>query len=267
MHAVSRAMSFREPTPRTPYRYFALACALTWGLAAPAVITANSGKPISPFTGALAGLSAFGPLLAAVLMSHWQVRSLFSPFRLDSLWVPLALAVPLAARTLAVWVALLFGVELDRWWFAPTAPVQWVALFLFPLAEEFGWRGFVYPLLAKRYGLLKGSLVLGVFWALWHLGYSFDVQTGRFDPVGLLLLLLTLPLYSVILTWLFERSRRNMAVAVAFHAAAHLQHLELAPRTAVLHGAHIAVVLLVALVAAQRLSRLDLAAVPPPASV
>lgn len=35
--------------------------------------------------------------------------------------------------------------------------------------EEFGWRGFLQPLLQKRFGLRGGIVVLGVAWGLWHL--------------------------------------------------------------------------------------------------
>ncbi|MEE0800575.1 MAG: type II CAAX endopeptidase family protein [Gemmiger sp.] len=35
--------------------------------------------------------------------------------------------------------------------------------------EEFGWRGFLQPLLQKQFGLRGGVAVLGVAWGLWHL--------------------------------------------------------------------------------------------------
>ena len=40
-----------------------------------------------------------------------------------------------------------------------------------------------------------------------------------------------LPLYALLIAWVFERANRSMAVAIAFHAGAHLDHIERAPRT------------------------------------
>lgn len=35
--------------------------------------------------------------------------------------------------------------------------------------EEYGWRYYLQPLLQKRFGLIRGTLLLGVIWGLWHL--------------------------------------------------------------------------------------------------
>ncbi len=35
--------------------------------------------------------------------------------------------------------------------------------------EEYGWRYYLQPLLQKRFGLVRGTLLLGVVWGLWHL--------------------------------------------------------------------------------------------------
>ena len=35
--------------------------------------------------------------------------------------------------------------------------------------EEYGWRYYLQPLLQKRFGLIRGTILLGVVWGLWHL--------------------------------------------------------------------------------------------------
>jgi|SRR5579859_5467106 len=37
------------------------------------------------------------------------------------------------------------------------------------ICEEIGWTGFAYPRLRTRFGALRGALLLGVLWAVWHL--------------------------------------------------------------------------------------------------
>lgn len=37
-----------------------------------------------------------------------------------------------------------------------------------PTGEEAGWRGYLLPAVAKRIGVVKGSIVVSVIWSLWH---------------------------------------------------------------------------------------------------
>ena len=45
----------------------------------------------------------------------------------------------------------------------------YVGLFHGGLDEELGWRGYALLRLQARFGALTASLILGVFWACWHL--------------------------------------------------------------------------------------------------
>lgn len=40
--------------------------------------------------------------------------------------------------------------------------------FILFLGEEYGWRYFLQPMLQKRFGTIKGVILLGVVWGLWH---------------------------------------------------------------------------------------------------
>ena len=64
------------------------------------------------------------------------------------------------------------------------------------------------------------------------------------------LTLVELPLYALIIGWVFERANRSMAVAIALHAGAHIDHIEWAPRTGSDLGLHVLHIVVLAAVAA-----------------
>lgn len=38
----------------------------------------------------------------------------------------------------------------------------------FALGEEVGWRGYMYPILKKKFGTNKGRIIGGIIWGVWH---------------------------------------------------------------------------------------------------
>jgi membrane protease YdiL (CAAX protease family) len=236
--------------------FFPLACGVTWALGAPAALAWTRHQAPSPIAVACAGLSAFGPLLAALAVAgpRRELRQVFGRWRSRPIWILVAFGAPIALHLIATTLFVAVGGRPDRWLHPPGTPEALAALVVFPLGEEFGWRGFAHPHMAARFGLVRGSLAVGVVWGLWHLVYSITPEAAGFDGFAFALGMVELPLYALVLAWVFERARRSMAVAIAFHAAAHVDHIERAPRADLrLHLIHVGVVAIAALLAARAL--------------
>ncbi len=248
------------------YAFFALACAITWVCAAPAALAFARSEVPPPLAIAGAGLSAFGPLLAALIVAGRQkeLRAVFERWRTHPGWIVLALFAPAAVHLVATALFAALGGHPKQWFHPPRAPEQFAALVVFPLGEEFGWRGFAHERAASRHGLVKGALLVGAMWGLWHLMYSSTPTSAGFDGFVFGMTMLELPLYALLFAWVFERANRSMAVAIAFHAGGHLDHFELMPRSEWrLHAIHMVVVAVIAAVAARSLSRMDARGVSP----
>jgi membrane protease YdiL (CAAX protease family) len=152
------------------FAYFLIACGLTWILAAPLVASWMHREAPPTHAVAGAGLSAFGPLVAALVIAGRQKRlgDVFGLWRTNPVWIAIALFTPMAAHLLATALSFLIGGKPTQWFHPPQTSEQIAALVVFSLGEEFGWRGFAHPRVMARYGLVKGSLVLGAAWASWH---------------------------------------------------------------------------------------------------
>jgi membrane protease YdiL (CAAX protease family) len=240
--------------------FFLLAWTITWLLSFPTALAWMRHAYPPPLAVAGAGLSAFGPLFAALFFSRkGRARGvLFERFWASPILVLASLLTPFAIHVIATTLYAAFGGHPSAWIHPPSTPEQVAALVVFPLGEEFGWRGFAHPRLVSRYGLVRGSLLLGLGWGLWHLMYSITPQAAGFDALTFALTMVELPLYSLLIAWVFERARRGMAVAIAMHAGAHLDHIELAPRSELgLQVAHVIVLAVVAFFAARALAAED----------
>jgi uncharacterized protein len=90
-----------------------------------------------------------------------------------------------------------------------------------PLCEELGWRGYALPRLLRQFNPLVASLVLGIFWGIWHLPsfyISTLVQSSLSLPAFLFLGLFT----SILMTWIFQHTGGSVLAAVMFHYTVNL---------------------------------------------
>jgi uncharacterized protein len=84
--------------------------------------------------------------------------------------------------------------------------------------EEIGWRGYALPRLATRFGLARGSVLLGLIWACWHLPLFFLPgidKSGQSFPVYVL----QVTALSVALAWLYRHTSGSLLLAMLMHSA------------------------------------------------
>lgn len=86
--------------------------------------------------------------------------------------------------------------------------------------EELGWRGFMLPQLQKKHSRFISSLIVGFLWGLWH----FKFHSGIL--VFTLYTFLVIE-FSLIISWLYSKTKGNIISAIIFHTAVNLCSLVL----------------------------------------
>jgi CAAX protease family protein len=205
--SASHASSLRELTV-----YFTLAYTISLILWLP-VLTRKDSDPVYFAAG------TFGPSLAA-LITH---RIFAGNWRAARLWttlpgVLLGTASGASAVLIAAFAAacLMTVAHFDRWQWA--ALLQILTLFgpnLFggPLGEEPGWRGYALPRLQRRFDPMTSALILGFFWANWHLPL---ILAGIYNVAWWQFVVMTMAA-SVILSLAFNQSGGSTICAVLVH--------------------------------------------------
>jgi membrane protease YdiL (CAAX protease family) len=96
------------------------------------------------------------------------------------------------------------------------ALLLWLATFGF--GEETGWRGFALPALQKRHGMLHSALVIGVFWALWHLpSFFYRPQYMALGLGGFFAFAFGVISGSVLVAWIYNGSGGSVLVVAIWH--------------------------------------------------
>lgn len=254
---MTRPIAARRPAGPDVYVFFALACAITWALDVPLALAWIRHVEPSPAAMAMAGLSAWGPTIAAVLVAarRREVRGIFGRWRTSPGWVLIALALPFLLHLPATALEVALGGEPAQWFYPPVLPEHVAALVMFSVGEELGWRGYAYPRMAERHGPVVGSLILGAVWGAWHLVMMVAPDGALPTPSLVAKHVVELALWSVVIAWIFERGHRSLWVAIAIHAGAHLDNVNRAPLDEVrLQALRFAVLAVAAALAARALT-------------
>jgi membrane protease YdiL (CAAX protease family) len=193
-------------------------------------------------------VGGFGPSLAGIFWT-WRTRGGSGLREMFSRALKLRFPIGYYAVIVLIWPALFIGATLlaqaSR---APSpdlttlqtvlgnplalAGIVIITLIAGPLSEEFGWRGFGLDILLNRWGPVYGSLLVGLCWGLWHLPLFFIAGTSQshlpFPIFGLNMIML-----SVIMTWLYQSTKRSLAAPILLHFMYNLSFafLPLNPRS------------------------------------
>ncbi len=102
-----------------------------------------------------------------------------------------------------------------------STPFQFFLLFvpaiIFGGLEEVGWRGILQDQLEARFGSLRLAILIGLIWGLWHLPMFLIPDLGN-TPAGLLPFALQGVVFSLFMTWLYQKTA-SIPLVVFFHAA------------------------------------------------
>jgi membrane protease YdiL (CAAX protease family) len=138
-------------------------------------------------------------------------REIFLP-KVQFRWIIIAAVLPTSIVTLTeiVGLALQDGTFVFASGASSVTALMLIQLVIGATTEEIGWRGFMLPRMARRYGNLKASLLLGLIWGLWHVG-DFGEGLGFVFFVGSTIGM------SIIMTWIREKSGGGVLMAAIFH--------------------------------------------------
>lgn len=221
--------------------YFTLAYLISWILWLPLYGPAIGieGLPVLAFHHGIGGL---GPMIAAFISSYIFEKKegvkqmLIQMCKIRPLtYIVIALLSPFALAVLAELInsfvsgnkieftGLFTAKEFPEFSFVGFAIYN---LAFFGMGEETGWRGFALPRLQARYNALWSSVVLALFWAIWHwplfLYRSGYMSMGFGGAVGWVFSLLT---GSILLTWLYNSARAGLLACAIFHSTIDIAFL------------------------------------------
>ncbi len=99
-------------------------------------------------------------------------------------------------------------------------PVAIIILFVGGPIEEFGWRGYLQPLVRSKYSVIITGLVIGIIHGVWHLPLHFIEGTVQYEIPIIQFILITI-LNGILFSQLYERSK-SLRPMIILHWTANL---------------------------------------------
>ena len=216
-----------EPPVHSVYVFFFLTFAIAWGVMGVVLVFQDVVEAALGPMGAthpLFILAVWSPAISGVVLVLWYgglpgLRRYLSRLLLWRAPVGWYLLLLIGLPAISYLGAALGGMSMHEALAQPPLrqllPLIGFMLILGPV-EELGWRGYATPLLQRRLAPIWAGLVVGVFWALWHVPAFFldgtpqsgwEVMPFVIGAIGV----------SIILTAFFNAAHGSILVAILFH--------------------------------------------------
>ncbi|MGA9118021.1 MAG: type II CAAX endopeptidase family protein [Bacteroidota bacterium] len=212
-----------------PWDFFALTFGFSWLVWLPAIL-GNLGiisLRVDAVAGPISILGLFGPMFGACVLIYrdqgWagvkrHLGRLLN-VRIRAGWWAVILLLPLGIQAAAHFFPLVTHEQVP----APLISSLWAFLFTLVMVtlvgggqEELGWRGYALDRIQTRFTALNSSVILGTFWACWHIPLWFMPGTSLGStPFGAFVV--ACAALSVILTWIYNNTGKNMVAAILTH--------------------------------------------------
>jgi membrane protease YdiL (CAAX protease family) len=184
-------------------------------------------------------LGAFGPLVSAVILSarHGEkgaVKAYFKKcldFRVKPRYYVWAVVLGLAITAFTHYFVNIVGIDtlpnnlipedLDIPMYILVVPYTLMLFVLGGGQEEFGWRGFAQDPMQDRFGIIKGSLMIGLLWSLWHLPLWFIEGEGH-SYYSFFAFALYATSWSVVIGIMYNLSGKRMVIPWIMHTMGNL---------------------------------------------
>lgn len=201
--------------------YLVLTFCWSWAFFFAALLISNGYVKISIPTWVPIVIGAFGPSLSSFYLSfRCDGRTGFRQLLKSGFAIRFSITaylfvglIPLATAATAYFATGGRSIEISS-----TLPVIFIAVFFLggSFGEEFGWRGYLLPVLFERYKPLMAALILGFVWSAWHLPLFWIKETTQYSTPLWLYVFYILAL-SIQYTWIYLRTNGNLFACLLLH--------------------------------------------------
>ena len=230
--------------------YFLLAIAITWAFWIPTIIIALENDyflpgvytfrdiKVSGFIDSfhvvifiINQIGVYGPFMAAIIIL-WRtqgksgINGLFKQitvWRVKPKWILILILVPFILALVPLGANLMFGADPSGAFNPGMSGLIILLTFVNNIftsgLEEPGWRGYAFPELRKKDEAYRVSLIIGVFWAVWHYPYMIyiNIATGPFLTIFAMFgFTVTIIGGSVIFSWIYANTN-SLLILILFH--------------------------------------------------
>jgi uncharacterized protein len=135
---------------------------------------------------------------------------------------------------LATALSLLFGQSTDQFAFSSEYKIlsgqgmfSLLLLFLAPLLEELGWRGYGVDSLRSNFNLFRTTILFACLWALWHLPLFFihgfyPHELWSSSIVYVINYFVSILPAAILMNWIYYENNRSIIAAILFHFTLNL---------------------------------------------